>query len=565
MIKSPRSGKKIKNRMAVNGKPASNGKGASSSLLVENAEQLIFNDSIISRSAFFKNILDAPRRSLDADCQYPSSISLSQYKEMYLRNPFGRRVCRVWSSECWRVWPEVYEVEDVDETPFEKAWKKLQVKCNIYHFLKLVDELSGIGHYGVLFLGVDDGQPLDTPIRTINERGERVEGEEPVKLVYLRAFDEELAEIESYETDLTNPRYGLPTEYKITFDNVDTKERLGKTLPVDREMLVHWSRVVHIAPDCTTSLVWGTPRQEAVFNNLLDIRKILGGSAEMFWKGAFPGWSFETHPDAINNSELDEESVKKQVERWESGLQRYFASLGLTVKSLAPQVSDPTNHLDVQIQAVTTAMEIPKRVFLGAEVGELASSQDKATWNDRVHAKQEDHTSPVVCRPAIERFIIIGALPFIEPEEVKVFWPDLNAPSGKDKADVGAKLTDALYKYVIGEVYKIIPPAQFFSVVLKFDVSEINAIIESAMASAEDTNEDDPMVIVEEERLQQQQEEERQKFQMQKELTQVKQRKTGEVRPDRERMLPTNNVRDVTTNAWHKKRRKKKRKAVLSK
>jgi uncharacterized protein len=497
-----------------------NGHTSIEDFLSPNEKQFVANE-LVSRAQFMKSVLDQPRRNLDADCQYPGEITLAQYKEMYKRNPFGKRVCRVWSSECWKMMPEVYEVEDVDETPFEEAWKKLQTRCMIYHYLKLVDELSGIGHYGVLFLGFDDGQPLDEPVRTIDERGEPVEGE-AVNLVYLRAFDEEYAKIAAYETDQRNIRYGRPTYYDITFDNVDTAEQLGKTKAVDRTMKVHWSRVHHVAPDCTTSLVWGTPRQEACFNNLLDIRKILGGSAEMFYKGGFPGLSFETHPDAITNSTFDLASIKKQVERWESGLQRYFASLGLTVKSLAPQVSDPSKHLEVQIEAICTVMEIPKRVFLGSEIGELASTQDKATWNDRVHAKQEDHTSPIVIRPFVEHLVKVGALPEVELDEIKIHWPDLNAPSGKEKADVAAKITDALYKYVVGRCFEIVPPEQFLSMILRLDVAEVNAIRDAMMESAEGDNENDPMVIRDEQKLEQEEERHQQQFEQQKELAQVK-------------------------------------------
>src|SRR5690606_25975697 len=157
---------------------------------------------------------------------------------------------------------------------------------NLWHYLERIDILSGIGHYGVLLIGLDDGMELDQPAAGLNERGEPLPNRPQRKITFLRCFDESLAKVESYETDVTNPRFGQPRFYNLTFADTRAVSVIqGNTLSVTKR--VHWSRVVHIADNRTTSEIVGTPRMKDVFNYLYDLSKILGGSAEMFWKGGF--------------------------------------------------------------------------------------------------------------------------------------------------------------------------------------------------------------------------------------------------------------------------------------
>ena len=107
-----------------------NGKGTLADLLTHNQKEMVVNEAM-SRAQFFKSILDTTKRDLNAECKYPDTIQLEQYQQMYDREPYGKRVCRLWSSECWKMFPEIYEVEDVEETEFEKAWKKLQVRSEL--------------------------------------------------------------------------------------------------------------------------------------------------------------------------------------------------------------------------------------------------------------------------------------------------------------------------------------------------------------------------------------------------------------------------------------------------
>ena len=86
----------------------------------------------------------------------------------------------------------------------------------------------------------------------------------------------------------------------------------------------------------------------------------------MYYKGALPGYSFETHPSLGGDVEVDTSSLKSEAENWINGLQRMIQTVGMHVNSLAPQVVDPSPQIDVNIEAICVEQDCPKRVFLGS-------------------------------------------------------------------------------------------------------------------------------------------------------------------------------------------------------
>lgn len=223
--------------------------------------------------------------------------------------------------------------------------------------------------------------------------------------------------------------------------------------------------------------VFGVPRMQKNFNRLLDVRKILGGSAEMFWKGGFPGYSFEVN-SGLDGAEVDTSSLRAEMDNYMTGLQRYLALEGVSAKSLAPQVADPKNHLDCQLAAIALSEGIPQRILFGSERGELASSQDAKAWNSRLRKRQEQYLTPFVVRPFVDRLIALGILPVPE-EGYTIFWPDLTTQSDQEKAEVVRTWADALAKYVAGDVGQVVPIDSFLSILANMPQDQITEITES--------------------------------------------------------------------------------------
>jgi len=416
---------------------------------------------------------------------YPDTIAITDYKKLYTRSGVARRVVRILPEDTWSLLPTVYETEDQNETEFEKTWKALQMEKRIFHYLQRIDVLSGIGDFGILLLGINDGKELNEPVEGINEVTGEKEGNSKYELLYLKPFDQTFVKVQSKEADVSSPRYGFPKVYTIDFEGADTASSTSKK--------VHWTRVLHIADNRETSETYGTPRMESVYNRLLDIRKILGGSGEMFWKGGFPGLSFETQPDVEG---LDTDSIKDQMELYMAGMQRYLAMEGISVKSLSPQVSSPKEHIETNMRNIAISMGIPYRIFLGTEEAKLASGQDITIYNKRLLQRQNNYVNPYIIRPFIDRLIAFGVLP---ENEYTVDWPDLNAPTDDDKANVAKLLTEAMSKYVSSNVDALVPPMEYLTMVLGFSQEEVKAI-ETASAKfigLEDEEPEEPDKIVE--------------------------------------------------------------------
>jgi DNA topoisomerase IB len=482
--------------------------------LTENAEAVkrasyefgeIVSNVLLSRDEFIKKFFD-PRRDYDKECGYPaarSNIPADLYRDLYDREPIACRVVQLMPKESWQSQPSVYETGDSEtDTKFEKAWDGLSSSVRgkswhqdekgsvIWEYLRRADIMSGIGTFGIMLLGLDDGNGLqdpvpgamsmvegplwpngtyaDTaPIGTDSQYQGVQLGYTPVppkkkgqklNLLFIRVFDETMVQPVRYESNPMSPRFGQPVMYMVTF-NDPRDNHTGIGLPIATKW-VHWSRIIHLADNLNSSESFGPPRMKAVLNRILDLIKLYGGSAEMYWRGAFPGLSIETNPQLGGTVNVDLKKVRSQVSDYQNGLQRFLGLIGMTAKTLAPTVVDPTAQIETQLQAICIQLGCPKRVFMGSERGELASSQDDASWNDRLRDRQNSYLTPRVIVPFIDRLIAIGVLP--EPKGYTVEWPDLEALGDAEKAAIGLQRTQALAAYTGGGLLNALGLKDFY-------------------------------------------------------------------------------------------------------
>jgi hypothetical protein len=401
---------------------------------------------------------------------------------------------QMWPRETWKVLPEIYEDDDPEVmTPFEEDWDALGYALRgkswyksqeyqghpVWEYLRRLDEQAGIGRYGVLLFGFDDANS--------NDLSKPVKSKPGTKLLFLRVFPESLAQVSKFDTDVMSERFGQPNEYLLTFNSPnDSGGSEGGTS--SRTLNVHWSRVLHLCDNLDHSEWSGTPRQEPVLDNLLSLKKLYGGSGEMYWRGAFPGYSFETHPAMGGNVKIDKDKHKDMVEDWANGLQRYLTLIGMTAKSLAPQVVDPTPQVKVQLEAITVILEIPMRIFLGSERGELSSAQDSDEWDGRVRSRQDHHATARIIVPFVDRLILVGVLR-APTEAWYCKWPDMNAQTDDEKATVGQKRTAALVQYADSGAANQVTLSDFLTSFLGFTDEQAASIVENATRQQEDGSE----------------------------------------------------------------------------
>jgi len=498
--------------------------------------QVLTGNTMTSRSDILSKMLD-DKHDIDHECGYPKNITVQQYRTMYDREGISTRIVSVYPEECWSRDPIIYETEEADITPWEATLEAVIKEHNIMHYFGRIDELSGIGSFGILLLGIDDGKALDVPVEGVILEGPNAgrkmgfgaseavaagsatqdKGKEkktrqrpmtsaakgdlmvasPVEtkrhLLYLRAMDESLVDIAEWETDPTNRRYGMPKYYNVKFNDPQVQSSGSSAVPDITTKKVHWTRVLHIADNTKSSEVFGTPRMQIVFNRLYDLRKLLGGSAEMFWKGAFPGFSFEVNPD-MGDVEMDSTDMRKEFEAYANGLQRYLALTGVSAKSLAVQVASPEDHVMMQLKAIAISIKCPLRIFMGSESAHLASTQDQKTWNSRLRHRQNKYLTPRLIRPFIDRLIAIGVLPEPELGDYDVEWPDMDVTTKEESATVAEILVKAIGAYVQTGMDVLIPPFEFLTMFIGLEADQAKAIIDAAKDHLEDEDIDDDEV-----------------------------------------------------------------------
>lgn len=424
---------------------------------------------------------------------YPQNLTFSELFGVYIRQDIASRIVDAYPNATWKGIPKVIENSDPDETDFEKAVNNLMNKSGTIQFLTRIDRIAGIGQYGVLFIGFND--PLSaTPEKPVEQGSAK-------KILFMRPFTQTNADIATWDTDTSSPRFGLPETYTLKVVNI---RKLGTAdseadQPTETK-LVHWTRTVHVADLLTESNVFGRPRLERVFNRLLDLAKISGGSAEMFWRGAFPGLSFELDPE-VKLSADQKTALQNEITDYVHSMNRYLLLQGVKTNTLQPNIADPGPHFDIQMKLISGATGIPVRILTGSERGELASTQDQENWNERVDERRTDFAEPIIFRPLISRLQFAGVIPGDEETMYSIEWPEADLTKPTDKADIISKLTKALKDYVESGAEIVIPPIDFLVEVMGFSQDVADRMLERVkeMIGEEQVDEEEVEQMVEDE------------------------------------------------------------------
>lgn len=455
-------------------------------------DQMIENWSptgLSTRAAALGNPGYDSRRDMNADCGWPPFPGIELYSDLFERDAIANRVITAFPDECFAIAPDVFDsLDEADTTPFEARWDELVNTLPIHNFLHQCDINAGIGQFGLGVIGFDDGLPLDKPL--LDNYGRRDNRRKPANPIWLQSYDERSVHILNYVDDSNSPQYGKPEFYQVTLTNM-TLDSSNQIAPADlRPVKIHWSRALHVLTgQKRSSEVFAIPRLKPVLNRILDLRKLYGGSAEAIWQGGFMGLSIESLPN-VDLEELspdDLASIKKQLQAYMNSQQRYIALSGMTAKPLHPQHSDPSKHIDKQLEAICACLRIPLRVFLGAATGQQASVQESVIWNNRVRARQLNVLDPRLVRPLVNRFLAVGAMPQPQKKRYYTGWTDLNATSDTDKAEIAMKKAQAVTQYVTSGAETILPPVHFFSLVMGLPITTAEALVADAKKTVKKT------------------------------------------------------------------------------
>jgi uncharacterized protein len=146
-------------------------------------------------------------------------------------------------------------------------------------------------------------------------------------------------------------------------------------------------------------------------------------------------------------------AMQDQISEYIHNLRRVVQTRGTKMNLLSTTVAGFGPNAQAIIDLICGTKGIPQRVLLGSERGELASTQDRDNWGDRINEYRKMHADPVT-RILVDRFIEHGALPApkgvdndsITPRgkyKYVVSWPQVSALDSAKTAEVISKLAGA--------------------------------------------------------------------------------------------------------------------------
>jgi len=382
---------------------------------------------------------------------YDRKILPRQYRWRYDRGGIAARLVEAKPFATWRGGGELVEDEDPDtETAFEKAWDDLNTRLSVWTMFEQVDILAGLGHYAVLLLGGPGD--LAVPLERLG----------PTGLLYLQPYSERDVQVESFQAESANPRFGQPEFY-----NINRLYATTLSYPASNEARrVHYTRALHVADNSLDVQGFGASRLERVWNYLDDLDKVVGGGAEAFWKRVDAGMQLKLDPKVGDMTPEAKKAFDEQLEDYTNGLRRILRTRGVDIEMLTSQVADIKGPIDAIISLISAATSIPQRILMGSERGELASSQDRDEWSERIHDRRVSFAGPKIVRPFVDMMIAYGVLPV--PKQYEVRWPAMKSMDeiqkmalAKDAAQINQYMgKDVVLEQEIRDRYLDLPPLE---------------------------------------------------------------------------------------------------------
>lgn len=368
---------------------------------------------------------------------YPKNPGFDEYKGIYDRGDVGARIIKLPAEDTWKYPPVLSDSDQESDTDsdsesqsaFERDVKSLEQKTHCWQYIKRTDKLAGIGNYALLFIGVKEEGEAD-----LSEELSPGSLNGPDDISYFQPFAQD--SVEEWELgkdlDLTpnDEMYNKPVVYKIDFSNREESEQ-----DLHR---VHHSRLLHVpAGPRDESELKASPRLEPVLNRLIDLQKVVGASAEMFWSGASRIFQFDIDSeDAMDIPEDQMSQMDEEAQQLVHEMRQHIKTFDTDIEVIDGDDPDPTGVVDSILKFIAGATGIPQRILVGTERGDLASSQDKANWFGQVEMRQNNFVESAILRPFIGMMVDLGVLSDPKEEIYDVEWPNLFELTELEQAEV---------------------------------------------------------------------------------------------------------------------------------
>lgn len=384
---------------------------------------------------------------------YPDTLNFDNFYRQYRRGSTGFSAVHKLLDSCWIDRPTIIDGDEDKESTTTTPWEKAVTKLMKKHWAKIkdADRRNMIGRYSALLIQVRDSRDWSEPIdvNVVRKLGSAA-------LVKLIPAWEPQIKPGNLDIDTWSETYGQPVSYQFNEQPIGDEGAYSSP----RSVRVHPDRIILLCEGSEDeNILSGIPLLEAGYNDLLDIEKTKGGSAEGFLKNASrqlaTEFSEQVSIDALVKQAKDAgydklgDAMNDKVTKLNSGTDAALVTQGGKTSVLSVAAADPTPSWTVSANSFSSTIQCPFNIMFGKQTGNLASEEDKTAWANRCNERRWGFLSDVITR-VIERFWTVGIIDPPTSGEVTLTWSDLLAPSEKEKlanmavmADVAAKTQQA--------------------------------------------------------------------------------------------------------------------------
>lgn len=379
------------------------------------------------RAHYLAGTANTKQRSAWDDYGYPAEVTFEMLYQMHKRNGLARAGNEIPPELCWKTTPRIFEGKEAPDKPttWEQQLADVFDRHSLFKALYAADRRQRVGQYGALIVQIagtaeqaDWSKPLD-----------KITADNIVRLI--PCYEEQLKP-DQWEQDRSSIRFGLPTAYQYNERAVGNSNQTKPAQPAT----VHWSRVIVVAEGADDGTIYGSPANEAGFNDLLTLELISGAGGQGFWKNAAGKLHFDLDATAQPTA-ADIDAQKAMIEEFATGLDKHLVTGGLKSNVLNFDLADPEPFHRVALQQYAASVRIPVNRLIGSVTGVLAGDKDDAAFLQAMQSRRLNVCVHFVNK-MVDWLIAHGVVPAVQRYTVE--FDDLLAPSEDAKLTLGEKM-----------------------------------------------------------------------------------------------------------------------------
>lgn len=349
------------------------------------------------------------------DYGYPATLTFSHFWNMYRRFGVARNVVELPVDTGW-ITPPVIEGGEA----FLREIEALDKKVDLWSRLRGLDKRQRVGRYAGMFMRVRDDknprEPIDSKLNGVGS------------LVEMMPLYESQLEVTSTDNDPKSDTFGQPILVQYSQSAPGSRNEEAKST-----ITIHSSRIVFTAEGADTGWIYGIPALEPVFNSLMDLRKIIGGGGEGFYKNAAQSIIFDLKDAA--SAEAYKAKLEDFNDKYDdfarNRARRSMWTPGMQTSVLSSNLISPKDFAEAALNDIAAGSQIPATILIGQQTGRLASSEDSRHFLSVCQSRRENYQSSLV-QGVLNWLIKWGVL---RDAEYSVKWDDLLARSDKERLE----------------------------------------------------------------------------------------------------------------------------------